>query len=281
MSYNNFFLRIIGVGEARFGMIWFMLAVLMGFIANIVVLVSCASPDTQAIHLLKVGSAELVNATANVTGISPSKLQMAELPEYWYWGFSGVCIDVETRGLFEDTKSVSCKPAFPPVFSVEEMIEFSIQAHLGGSATESLVKKKMAPWKNALAKIQDDLVHPSRPRDLMKGAAAFCVISTILSAVIMILTVFYFTLLRGILQRWMLYALALLDALLFVGAGVMVGYAMRDGPRGIIELAGMPEFDIYGPGNVAFTLGALIKFVAMEVKVKVEYIHQYLPAPDR
>ena len=106
MSYNNFFLRIIGIGEARFGMIWFMLAILsmlihthqenpwlttgpVGFIANIVVLVSCASPDTQAVHLFKVGSAELVNATANVTGISPSKLQMAELPEYWYWGFSG------------------------------------------------------------------------------------------------------------------------------------------------------------------------------------------------
>ena len=28
MSYNNFFLRIIGVGEARMGMIWFMLAIL-------------------------------------------------------------------------------------------------------------------------------------------------------------------------------------------------------------------------------------------------------------
>jgi len=194
---------------------------------------------------------------------------------------------------------------------VEEMIQFSIQAHLGDSATDALVKKKMAPWTTALAKIEDDLVDASRPRDLMKGAAAFCVISTILSAVIMILTVSYFTVLRGILQRWMLYALALVDALLFVGCGIMVGYAMREGPRGIIELAGMPESDIYGPGNVAFTLGALIKFVAMEVflcllllslvivlwlvyccllccahdrdkvKVKVEYIHRYLPAPDR
>ncbi|KAJ4129169.1 hypothetical protein NW768_007704 [Fusarium equiseti] len=311
MSYNNFFLRIVGFGEARIGMIWFMLAILMGFIANIVVLVGCASPDTQSVHLFKVGSAELVNATANVTGISPNKLQMPELPEYWYWGFSGVCIDVQTRGLFESRHSVSCKSAFPPVFSVEEMIQFSIHAHLGDSAPESLVKKKMAPWTSALAKIQDDLVDPSRPRDLMKGAAGLCVISTILSAVIMILTVFYFTLLRGILQRWMLYALALLDALLFVGCGVMVGYAMRDGPRGIIELAGMPESNIYGPGNVAFSLGALIKFVAMEVflcllllslvivlwliyccflccahdrekvKVKVEYIHRYLPAQDR
>jgi hypothetical protein len=222
--------------------------------------------------------------------------------------FLGICIDVQTRGLFEDTKSVSCKPAFPPVFSVEEMIQFSIQAHLGDSATESLVKKKMAPWTSALAKIQDDLVDPSRPRDLMKGAAALCVLSTILSAITMIITVFYFTLLRGILKRWMLYALALLDAMLFVGCAVMVGYAMREGPRGIIEHAGMPESGIYGPGNVAFTLGALIKFVAMEVflcllllslvivlwllyccllccaddeekvKTKVEYIYQYFPA---
>jgi hypothetical protein len=107
MSSGSFFLRIIGVGEAKFGMIWFMLAILcmfqglghqtkalliqlpVGFIANIVVLISCASPDTQSVYLFRVGSAELVNATANVTGIAPNKLRLAELPEYWYWGLSG------------------------------------------------------------------------------------------------------------------------------------------------------------------------------------------------
>jgi len=42
MSYNNFFLRIIGVGEARFGMIWFMLAILSMLILR------CASQKSMA-----------------------------------------------------------------------------------------------------------------------------------------------------------------------------------------------------------------------------------------
>jgi hypothetical protein len=216
-------------------------------------------------------------------------------------------MDVQTRGLFDVEESISCKQAFPPVLSVEDMISFAIEAHLGEDADASLMAKKMAPWTDALAKIQDDLVEPSRPRDLMKGAAALCVLSALLSPILLILTALYFTLLRGHLQRWMLYALAFLDALLFVGSGVMIGYAMREGPLGVIELAGIPQRDMYGPGNTAFTLAALVKFVAIElflvllflglflvlwliyccllccvddrdrVKVKVKVINSYLP----
>ncbi|KAL4728195.1 hypothetical protein ACLX1H_004936 [Fusarium chlamydosporum] len=191
MSNTDFFLRIIGVGDAKFGMIWFMLAIL-------------------------------------------------------------------GDRLFDVEKTISCKHAFPPVMGVEQMISFAIEASLGEDANSSIVRKKMAPWTTALAKISDDLAQPSRPRDLMKGAAALSVLSALLSPIIIILSALYFTLLRGHIQRWMLYALALLDALLFVGSGVMVGYAMREGPRGIIELAGIPQEDMYGPGNIAFTMGALV-----------------------
>ncbi|KAM0301590.1 hypothetical protein ACHAPM_005822 [Fusarium culmorum] len=305
MSSGTFFLRIIGVGEARIGMIWFMLAILLGFIANIVVLIGCASPDTQSVYLFKVGSADLVNATANVTGISPNKLKTVELPEYWYWGLSGVCMNVKTRSLFGDEEKITCKQSFPPVFTVEDMISFAVETQLGDNKNTSTKAKMMEPWKQALARIQDRLVDPSRPRDLMKAAAAFCVLSTILSPIIMILTVLYFTILRDHLKRWMLYALAFLDALLFTGAGAMIGYAMREGPRGIIELAGIPQSGMYGPGNTAFTLGALVKYIAIELflvlfllglflvlwliyccllccvddreKVKVKIIHEYFP----
>ncbi|KAL6924021.1 hypothetical protein FSST1_001295 [Fusarium sambucinum] len=308
MSTGSLFLRMIGVGEARIGMIWFMLAILLGFIANIVVLVGCASPNTQSVYLFSVGSAELVNATANVTGVSPNKLQTVELPEYWYWGLSGVCMNIKTRNLFDVEEKVICKQSFPPVFSVEDMISFAVEAHLGDNKNTSAKAKMMQPWTNALAKIQDDLVEPSRPRDLMRAAAAFCVLSTILASIILVLTALYLTILRDFLRRWMLYALALLEALLFTGSGVMIGYAMREGPRGIIELSSIPQGHVYGAGNTAFTLGALVKYLAMEiflflfflglllvlwliyccllccvddrerVKVKVQVINRYLPA---
>ncbi|RGP74053.1 s-adenosylmethionine-dependent methyltransferase [Fusarium sporotrichioides] len=278
MSFSEFFLRIIGVGEARIGMIWFMLAIILGFIANIVVLIGCASPNTQSVYLFRVGSAELVNATANVTGISPNKLQTFELPEYWYWGLSGVCMNFKTRSLFdvEVEEKITCQQTFPPVLTVEDMISFAVEEYLGDNKNPSTKAKMMEPWTDALAKIQNDLVEPSRPRDLMKGAAALCVLSTILSPIILILTGLYFTILRDHLRRWMLYALALLDALLFSGSAAMIGYAMREGPRGTIDLAAIPQEHYYGPGNVAFTLGALVKFIAIELFLFLLFLGLFL-----
>ncbi|SCO91286.1 uncharacterized protein FRV6_15414 [Fusarium oxysporum] len=261
MTIREFFLRIIGVGETKWGMVWFMLAILLALIGNITVLISCISPSAQPIYLFRVGSSELVNATANSTGIPTSKLQIDELPSDWYWGLSGVCV------IHSDTdEKVSCKQAFPPIISTEEMIAFAIEAKLGRDAESSIVEEKKSPWATALARIEGKLTEPSRVKALWQGAAAFSVISTLLSSTLLVLTVLYFTVLRDQLRRWMLYAVAFVDAMTFLGAGVMVEYAMREGPRGIMELAGTSsERGIYGAGNTAFTLGVLINFLSMEL----------------
>jgi hypothetical protein len=161
---------------------------------------------------------------------------------------------------------VSCKQAFPPIISIEEMIAFAIEAKLGRDAESSIVEEKTSPWTTALARIEGKLTEPSRVKALWQGAAAFSVISTLLSSALLVLTALYFTVLRDQLRRWMLYAVAFVDAMTFLGAGVMVGYAMREGPRGIMELAGTSsERGIYGAGNTAFTLGVLINFLSMEL----------------
>jgi hypothetical protein len=188
----------------------------------------------------------------------------------------GVCMNVRTRNLFDVEEKITCKQSFPPVFTIEDMISFAAEAHLGDNKNTTVKTKMMEPWTNALAKMQDDLVEPSRPRDLMRAAAAFCVLSTILASIILILTALYLTILRNFLRRWMLYALALLDALLFTGSGVMIGYAMREGPMGIIELSGIPQGHIYGAGNTAFTLGALVKYVAMEIFLFLFFLALFL-----
>lgn len=54
-----------------------------------IVLISCSSPDTHSIHLFRVGSAELIDAAANLTDISANDLQIEDLPDHWYWGLSG------------------------------------------------------------------------------------------------------------------------------------------------------------------------------------------------
>ncbi|KAF4457799.1 hypothetical protein F53441_341 [Fusarium austroafricanum] len=115
------------------------------------------------------------------------------------------------------------------------MITFAIEAKLGRDADSSVIEENMSPWTTALARIEDKLTEPSRIKALWQGAAAFSVISTLLSSVLLVLTSLYFTVLRDQIRRSMLYTVAFVDAMRFLGAGVMVGHAMREGPRGIME----------------------------------------------
>ncbi|CAJ0552607.1 Ff.00g006850.m01.CDS01 [Fusarium sp. VM40] len=260
MNTSEFLLRIIGIGDAKYRLIWFMLAILLGLIGNMVVLISCSSPDTHSIHLFRVGSAELVDAAANLTDVSVNDLQINELPDHWYWGLSGMC------AVYNRTNEALCKHAFPPSFSVEEMVSFAIETHLREGDGPSVLKRKMLPWTTALAQVKDELVMPSRLKALMQGAAALSLISTLISFALLPLTILYLTILRDQLRCWMLYIVAFLDAVAFLGAGVFVENAMEEGPRGLINLSGVSqEPGVRGPGSVALTLGVLIKFLAIEL----------------
>ncbi|KAM0317431.1 hypothetical protein ACHAPQ_011021 [Fusarium lateritium] len=266
-----------------------------------IVLIGCMSPDTHSIYLFRVGSAELVDATANLTDVSADDLQIDELPDHWYWGLSGMC------AVYNRTDEVLCKHAFPPTFNVEQMIAFAIESHLRDDDGPAVLKKKMLPWNTALAQLKDKLVMPSRLKALMQGAAALSLISTLISFALLPLTILYLTIMRDQLRRWMLYIGAFLDAMAFLGAGVFVEYAMEEGPRGLINLSGVSqEPGVRGPGSVVLTLGVLIKFLSIELflciasigavlalwlvyvclsmcrgddrtKVKVTYIHEASP----
>ncbi|SPJ75683.1 uncharacterized protein FTOL_05414 [Fusarium torulosum] len=267
MTASGFLLRIIGVDEVRYGMIWFMLAILLGLIGNMIVLISCSSPDTHSIYLFRVGSAELVDATANLTDVSATDLKTDELPDHWYWGLSGMC------AVYNRTNEVLCKHAFPPTFSIEEMVAFAIETHLRAGDGSSVLKRKMLPWTTALAQVKDELVMPSRLKALMQGAAAFSLISTLISFALLALTIMYLTIMRDQLRRWMLYIGAFLDAMAFLGAGVFVEYAMEEGPRGLINLSGISqESGVRGPGSVALTLGVLIKFLSIELFLCLAFV---------
>jgi hypothetical protein len=175
--------------------------------------------------------------------------------------------------VYNHTDEVLCKHAFPPTFSIEEMVSFAIETHLREDDGPSVLKRKMLPWTTALAQVKDELVVPSRLKALMQGAAALSLISTLISFALIPLTILYLTIMRDQLQRWMLYIVAFLDAMAFLGAGVFVGYAMEEGPRGLITLSGVSqESGVRGPGSVALTLGVLIKFLAIELFLCLAFV---------
>ncbi|KAM0351694.1 hypothetical protein ACHAPU_002704 [Fusarium lateritium] len=225
-----------------------------------IVLVSCMSPGTQSVYLFRVGSTELVNATANLTDVPASDLQIAGLPDYWYWGLSGVCAAYDDNNV-----EVVCKHVFPPALSIEEMIAFAVETQLRDGDDPSMIKKIMSPWTTALAQVQDEIGMSSRLQALMNGAAALSIISTLLSFALLPLTILYLTILRDYLRRWMLYILAFLDAMAFLGVALFIESAMNEGPRSLINLSGPSnEIGFKGPGLTTLSFGILIKFLSIE-----------------
>jgi hypothetical protein len=175
--------------------------------------------------------------------------------------------------VYNRTDEVLCKYAFPPTFSIAEMVAFAIETNLREGDGSSVLTNKMLPWTTALAQVKDELVMPSRLKALMQGAAALSIISTLISFALLPLTVMYFTIMRDQLRRWMLYIGAFLDAMALLGAGVFIEYAMEEGPRGLINLSGISqESGVRGPGSAALTFGVLIKFLAIELFLCIAFV---------
>ncbi|KPM45968.1 hypothetical protein AK830_g640 [Neonectria ditissima] len=255
-SWGQFFLHIVGVGESRLLSVWFLVAILLGLIAKITVLISCMSPSTRSVYLFRVSADDLVNAATNATTASADALRIDGLPNHWYWGFSGVCA-VHSGG------DVSCKRSFPPTMTIEDMIAFAVATQRDEDASSAAVAKHIKPWTSALAQVDDDLTPASRPRSFFKAAVALTLISTILSFVLLPLGAVS---LAGRLPRWILYAVAFVDALAFLAAGVLVIYAMDQGPRGLIQLSGIDqgnERTFVGPGFYVLFAGVLFTLISI------------------
>lgn len=63
----------------------------VGLVPNFVVLIGCMVPQTRSIYLFRVSSMDMIDATANITKVGTKSLDIAELPDHWYWGLSGMC----------------------------------------------------------------------------------------------------------------------------------------------------------------------------------------------
>jgi hypothetical protein len=95
------------------------------------------------------------------------------------------------------------------------------------------------------------------------AAVALTLISTILSFVLLLLGAVS---LAGRLHRWILYAVAFVDALAFLGAGILAIYAMDQGPRGLIQLSGIDqgnERTFVGPGFCVLFAGVLFTLISI------------------
>ncbi|KAH6663310.1 hypothetical protein F5X68DRAFT_177961 [Plectosphaerella plurivora] len=251
-TWGRSFLHTLGIGESKLSSAWFIIAILIGLVAQMTVLISCMSASTRSIYLFRINADDLVNAATNTTTISAADLRIDGLPSYWSWGFSGVCA-VYSGG------DVSCKRTFPPSMTTQEMIAFAVETHFD----QTSIAEHITPWTSALAQVEQDLAPASRSKSFLKAAVALTLISTILSFVMLPLGAFSLT---GRLHRWILYTLAFVDALAFLGAGILAIYAMDQGPRALIKLSGIDQGnEVIGPGFYVLFAGVLFILISIEL----------------
>ncbi|KAH6900669.1 hypothetical protein B0T10DRAFT_453182 [Thelonectria olida] len=251
--------QAVGIGESRDWSFWFMIALVLGLVANVVVLMACLAPRTKALYLFRVDAESLVDAAANTTTVAAEDLRIDALPSSWYWGLTGVCVE-------HDGDAVSCKWAFPPVMTVGDMMTFAIEAKLGSDASTSSVAQQMKPWASALAQVESHLAPSSRPTTFFTVAFAAAVASTALSIILFILGILSLSVLRGRFPRWILYLISFLDAASFLSAGILIVLAMDQGPRGLINYS--PTDQGSWRSHVGSTLlvlfvGVLFKFLSI------------------
>lgn len=154
----------------------------------------------------------------------------------------------------------------PPVMAVADMMTFAVETKLGAGATSEAVAAQTKPWTEALSQVQSHLSPSSRPTTFFTVSFASALASSALSVLLFILGLLSLRLLRGRLPRWILYLISALDAACLLAAGVLLVYAMNEGPRGLINYSGVsqgPWHSYVGFSLVVLFVGVLFKFLAI------------------
>lgn len=164
-----------------------------------------------------------------------------------------------------ERSDVVCERAFPPtsVMTIKSMITFAIESHPNVTADRDRVKSLMSPWIKAISELKGDLPASSSAGSSLQAAAGLAVFSLILTFALLTLSVLSLSLLRSRLQRWMLYILALVDAILLLAAGTLIIKAMNDGPRAVIQASGIDQ----GNERTYIGLGLYVLFAGVSFKL--------------
>ncbi|KAH6683647.1 hypothetical protein F5X68DRAFT_277176 [Plectosphaerella plurivora] len=268
--------KALGLCESKGLRIWLLVTTLIGLAANVIVLVSCATPGTQSLYLYRVDRSRLAAALSNLSDKGVWALNDTSLPDHWYWGMSGVCAiwqpdEQSTEG------NVTCRQKFPPIFSITDMVEIALQSREGEAGRVNNTASMVAVWEEAYGELPEDARQDEEAAfvDLIKACGALAILSAVVA--FGLLAVSGAALGEGWAKRpslWLLYVVSVLDGAMMFGSAVLAVLAMNKGPRWALEAADVRAelvSDFVGPGLYVFFAGALIKLgvVAMAVAAVV------------
>jgi len=230
------------------------------------------SPGTRDLAIYRVDVAllaeELLKLSSNIT-LTKSDLVNPQLPNYWFFGTSGICDFYTDSARLTAQGETRCRRAFPPSQSILSVVEESIGSGSSFNGTDQENSKVITAVISAWSETLDGITSPDF-RDKASKATAESKASAALAVLSLIFDFLSFgsaPFMEERAGRKVLYVAALFSSVMAVAAGVCAVLAMNDGMHGITS----------GVGNVS---GSLV-FLFIGAVLKVPAVLLLSPRPPR
>lgn len=121
--------------------------------------------------------------------------------------------------------------------SLEDSIKFSVEETMRLEGSAISIEERIRPWTEALEEIRTLTPPIARTRALWKAGVVLTITSALLSSLLSLSGILLVSVLRGKVDRWILYAGAILDSMLLITAGTLFIYATRSSPRALLRIS--------------------------------------------
>jgi hypothetical protein len=233
--------------------------------STLIFLLGCLSPPFRDLAIYRVDvvqlADELLRLSADSSNRTKPDLVHPSLPQFWYFGYSGIC------DFFTDSPRVSaagetkCRYGFPPDQKVLSVVEGSMRTALAANGSvaetdqEKVAKMVISAWGEVLDEVPGLKLHDKESKVAAQNKAA-CALAILAS----LLDVTSWAIAIGEERTWKLaaYLVACCSAIFAIAAGACAILSMNEGMHGVIS----------GVGNVSGSLvflflGALFKLPAV------------------
>ncbi|KAK3329148.1 hypothetical protein B0H66DRAFT_526539 [Apodospora peruviana] len=225
--------------------------------------IRCTSPATRELAIYRVNVTQLAEELlklddSNNNTHDISDLVHPQLPNFWYYGMSGICDVYSNSTRLSAPGPSQCRHAFPPTQNLLAVVEDSLRESLDSNGTnqEKVITAVLSAWNDTLSGIPSSKLRDKEAKVAVQGKASAAL------AVLCLLFDFVSFGIASFLEypdyhhgRTAIGVVSLCSAVMAIAAGVCAILSMNEGIHGIVS----------GAGNVSGSL--LVLFISAVLKV--------------
>ncbi|KAK0641879.1 hypothetical protein B0T16DRAFT_221792 [Cercophora newfieldiana] len=244
---------------------------LVSLASAIVFLIGCMAPGTRDLAIYRVDVANLADELLKLASgnendnRTKSDLLHPDLPQYWFYGQSGICDFYTDSPRLSAKGETTCRYGFPPDQRVLSVVEGSIRSGLGRNSSvggtpenrETVVTAVVEAWREVLDAVPGEKLRDKEGKvEAQNKASCALAILAVMIEVVAYGLVYVLGEVRA--GRAVAYLVAGCSGVFAIAAGACAILSMNEGMHGVIS----------GVGNVSGSLlflfiGAVLKLPAV------------------